>query len=140
MSCYADEPKGKATMAKPVTEDLFSFQGRRNRQSYVFSWLMWVVAILIVWSVAAVGFISGESYGLLIAAGLITVPIVLSSWATGGQRCRDFGWTGWAMLITLIPYIGWIWGIAIMFIPGTPGPNRYGPDPLGGTPFPAPRY
>jgi hypothetical protein len=34
------------------------------------------------------------------------------------------------LLITLIPYVGWLFSIAIMFVPGTQGPNRYGLDPL----------
>ena len=106
-------------MSKPVTEDLFSFRGRRNRKSYVMSWLMWIAVIIVVWTVAGIGPYSSGGYGMLIAAGVVTLPIIVSSWATGGQRCRDFGWTGWAMLITLIPYIGWLWGVAIIFIPGT---------------------
>ena len=98
---------------------------------------MWIAVIIVVWTVAGIGPYSSGGYGMLIAAGVVTLPIIVSSWATGGQRCRDFGWTGWAMLITLIPYIGWLWGIAIMFIPGTQGPNRYGPDPLSAS---APRW
>ena len=69
----------------------------------------------------------------MVIAGLLTIPAVLASWAVGAPRCRDFGWTGWAMLLTLIPYLGWIYALAILFIPGTAGENRYGPDPLGAT-------
>ena len=37
-------------------------------------------------------------------------------------------------LCGMIPYIGFLVSIAfivLMFLPGTPGPNRFGPDPKG---------
>jgi uncharacterized membrane protein YhaH (DUF805 family) len=53
------------------------------------------------------------------------------------QRCRDFGWSGWAVLIMLVPVVGILFYLALFFIPGTHGPNRYGPDPLERMPAPA---
>ena len=118
-------------MSKPVTEDLFSFSGRRNRKSYIFASLLMFAAIVVVWIVAVAISYASNGYALFIVAGLVSVPAAIAGWALGSQRCRDFGWSGWAMLITLIPYVGWIFAIAIMFIPGNQGPNRYGPDMLG---------
>jgi uncharacterized membrane protein YhaH (DUF805 family) len=117
-------------MSKPVMEDLFSFSGRRNRKSYILASLLIFAVILLVWCVAAFMTYASNGYVPVIIAGLISIPVAIAAWALGSQRCRDFGWTGWAMLITLIPYVGWIFSIAIMFIPGTQGPNRYGPDML----------
>jgi uncharacterized membrane protein YhaH (DUF805 family) len=111
-------------------EDLFSFRGRRNRKSYILASLVFVAISLVVWTIAIVLAYSSNGSTGLIVAGLISIPFAIIGWALGSQRCRDFGWTGWAMLLTLIPYIGWIFAIAIMFIPGTQGSNRYGPDPL----------
>ena len=65
-----------------------------------------------------------------IIAILLLIPTVVSSWAVGGQRCRDFGWTAWAVLLTAIPYLGIVFAIAMMVIPGSAGDNRYGPDPI----------
>ena len=67
---------------------------------------------------------------MFLLAGLIGIPVAIAGWAVGAQRCRDFGWTGWAVLITVIPYIGFIFALVMLFIPGTQGENRYGPDPL----------
>lgn len=117
-------------MSKPVTEDLFSFRHRRNRGSYIWAVLAQLFLFILIWGVAVVLSFHNGRFGPLGGAGVLMIPILVSGWAIGGQRCRDFGWTGWAMLITLIPYIGWIFALAIMFIPGTLGPNRYGPDPL----------
>ncbi|MCX7301109.1 MAG: DUF805 domain-containing protein [Rhodobacterales bacterium] len=127
-------------MSKPVFEDLFTFSGRRNRLSYL------------LYSLAVTGlggfiyYVLADMIGLI--AFVLMIPLIISSWAVGGQRCRDFGWSGWAVLIILIPYIGGILGfvsgifphvggifaILIMFIPGIRAENRYGPDPLASLP------
>jgi uncharacterized membrane protein YhaH (DUF805 family) len=117
-------------MSKPVMEDLFSFSGRRNRKSYILASLAFLAIASVIWAFAFVVSYSTNSIAGMIIAGLLTIPAAIIGWALGSQRCRDFGWTGWAVLITLIPYVGWIFAIAIMFIPGTQGPNRYGADPL----------
>jgi uncharacterized membrane protein YhaH (DUF805 family) len=132
LTCHTHGTVGQreSNMSKPVTEDLFSFSGRRNRKSYILASLLLFAIILVVWCIAgAVGYAT-NGYFMFIIAGILSIPAAIAGWALGSQRCRDFGWSGWAMLITLIPYVGWIFAIAIMFIPGTQGPNRYGPDML----------
>ena len=47
------------------------------------------------------------------------------------KRWHDRGKSGWWVLIALIPLVGPIWAIIETgFLPGTSGPNEYGPDPL----------
>ena len=118
-------------MSKPVFQDVFKFSGRRNRQSYIFVLLaqigaliglgiMAVIAVALLTSVAPLGWL------LLLAtlAGFVTVA--WSGWATGSQRIRDFDRSGVWILLVLVPYVGWLVSLAIMFIPSTPGENRYG--------------
>jgi uncharacterized membrane protein YhaH (DUF805 family) len=124
-------------MSKPVTDGLFSFSGRRNRKSYILASLLLFLVLLVLWGVAAAIAGANDNASALIIAGILSIPGAVAGWALGSQRCRDFGWTGWAVLITVIPYVGWIFAITIMFIPGTQGPNRYGPDLLA---QPAVRY
>ena len=120
-------------MSKPVFEDLFRFSGRRNRKSY----LLYVLAVLGLWCVLTFLLIvpaaSGNETGvglMSVIAAIIFIPTVISSWAVGGQRCRDFGWTAWAVLLTIIPYLGFVFAIIMIVIPGNLGDNRYGPDPI----------
>lgn len=117
-------------MSKPAMEDLFSFNGRRNRKSYILASLAIFALLALLWIVATVLAYGSNSLAGLLVAGVLSIPAAIVSWAISSQRCRDFGWTGWAVLITLIPYVGWLFAIAIMFIPGNQGANRYGPDPL----------
>jgi uncharacterized membrane protein YhaH (DUF805 family) len=120
-------------MSKPVFEDLFTFSGRRNRKSY----LLYALAVFGLWCVLAFLLIVPAASGSETGVGMMGViaiiafiPTLISSWAVGGQRCRDFGWTAWAVLLTMIPYLGLVFAIAMMVIPGNLGGNRYGPDPI----------
>jgi uncharacterized membrane protein YhaH (DUF805 family) len=64
---------------------------------------------------------------LLLALGTI-IPTI----AVGVRRLHDVDKSGWWILLSLIPLIG---GLILLFFyvqPGTPGPNRFGPDPLAG--------
>ena len=114
-------------MSKPVFEDVFALSGRRNRKSYLLFGLLVLVIDLVVWGIA----FAINSSTIFWVAGLLSLPITVASILVAAQRCRDFGWTGWAVLIMLIPYIGGLFGLAILFIPGNRGANRYGPDPIG---------
>lgn len=124
-------------MSKPVFEGLFAASGRRNRKSYLLYSVLAVLALTLPfglvflpvmmmaansWNDTAIGL------GIVVLLGL-ALPVTISTFFVGAQRCRDFGWSGWAILLTIIPYLGWIMALALLFIPGTKGENRYGPDP-----------
>lgn len=116
-------------MSKPVFQDIFRFSGRRNRKSYFLFGVVSAVGLGAIWGIA-LGLSRNGEWTMMVLAGLLTIPAAVASWAVAAQRCRDFGWTGWAILLTLIPYLGALFALVILFIPGTAGPNRYGPDPL----------
>ena len=46
---------------------------------------------------------------------------------------HDLDRTGWWWLLAFLPIIGWIILLVWLCTAGTRGPNRYGPDPLGGS-------
>lgn len=116
-------------MSKPIFSDLFAFHGRRNRKSYVLYLVCLIVILVVIWGIAGAITSGAESGAPLIIAYVISIILGISSWIVGAQRCRDFGWSGWAILISIIPAVGTIFLIAILFVPGTAGPNKFGPDP-----------
>lgn len=119
-------------MSKPVFQNVLALSGRRNRKSYFLFLLAsaGVGAVLGVMVAASAGSTGEPSGGLLALAVIAFVGLIIAGWTVGAQRCRDFGWTGWAVLISAAPVVGWIFPFVMLFVPGTVGPNRYGPDPL----------
>ena len=124
-------------MSKPVFDDLFKFEGRRNRQSYLLiqlsTWVATAVGIFVAIFGAAT--LDQGGFGVVIGAILGLAGIVLgagaiaSAWITSAQRCRDIGWPGWVCLAQLIPYVGFVAGLVIWIAPGdTLVENKYGPS------------
>jgi uncharacterized membrane protein YhaH (DUF805 family) len=119
---------------------LFSFQGRINRAKF---WLvhvaMWLVMAVVFGVVVGDAALSTDPEAALrslgMAPGLILAVVnVLMFWvglAVGVKRWHDRNKSGWWVLIALVPVIGPVWYlIECGLLPGTRGPNAYGPDPL----------
>lgn len=105
------------------------FGGRSSRSEY---WLF-VLIYLIIYIIAMVidvwvlGVDPSSGFGIL--AGIVTLVHIIPSIAVGVRRLHDTDRSGWWILIVFIPLIGWIWLIVLYCIAGTPGPNRFGPQP-----------
>jgi uncharacterized membrane protein YhaH (DUF805 family) len=107
-----------------------SFDGRISRQPFWIGTLVLWVASLVV-SFVAVAIFGRGIFGSLIQA-VIALAILYPSLAVAAKRFHDRDKSGWWILILFIPIIGFIWYLVELgFLPGTPGPNRFGPDPLG---------
>lgn len=119
------------TAGHPFYRDIFRFSGRRARLSYLKYSACWHVLLLPVYAMREV---YGESRVVLIIFLCIVFVALTSSLLVAAQRCRDFGWRGWLVAIMPIPVVGMLLYIALFFIPGTRGPNRYGPDPRDAQP------
>jgi uncharacterized membrane protein YhaH (DUF805 family) len=66
------------------------------------------------------------------------VAAIYPAIAVYAKRWHDRGKSGWWTLIILVPAIGSIWLLVELgFLRGTPGANKYGPDPLGAVPVAA---
>ena len=64
----------------------------------------------------------------------VALALFLPSLAVQVRRFHDQDKSGWMVLINLIPSIGGLIVLIMMCLEGTPGPNRYGPDPKAGEP------
>ena len=124
---------------------LFSFNGRINRAKF---WLVLIATdvvffVLLGILMAATGMSMDVSPdgampsmgGGGVIGGLVAfVLFVAAFWiglAMGVKRYHDRNKSGWWVLIALVPVIGGLWYlIEAGFLPGTSGPNQYGPDPL----------
>lgn len=66
-------------------------------------------------------------YGL----GLLTMLVVLwGNICLGVKRLHDLDQSGWMLLVGLIPVVGILLAIYMLFFKGTCGKNKFGADPL----------
>jgi uncharacterized membrane protein YhaH (DUF805 family) len=95
--------------------------------------------------------------GLVLVFLVVVVPMTVSWLAIGIKRLHDRDQSGWwivlfylapsvvsaigessgshgiSLVLSLVSFAISIWGLVVLgFLRGTRGPNRYGPDPLGG--------
>jgi uncharacterized membrane protein YhaH (DUF805 family) len=99
------------------------FSGRACRSEY---W--WFALFGIIVDVA--GNIIDSAIGTGFVGFVAGIALLLPNIAVGIRRLHDIDRTGWWALIAFVPVIGWILLIVWACTPGTPGPNRFGPNPL----------
>ena len=128
----------------------FSGRSRRTEFWMFFLFQLIVYAVLAVIAFGVLG--AGMAYdpadpmsvysGLFGGAGLLILlwglVTLIPSIAVSVRRLHDRDMSGWWYLGfivgSLIPIVGFLVSIAylvLMALPGTPGPNRFGPDPKG---------
>ena len=108
------------------------------------------IVITLVFSLLAGGFEAlllnpegflGSGAGLVFVgiSGLLYLAILIPSIAVTVRRFHDKNLSGWwylaLILLGFVPFVGFLASIATLVIcvlKGTEGPNKFGPDPLGG--------
>jgi uncharacterized membrane protein YhaH (DUF805 family) len=149
----AVEAGGKSPLRK-----LFSADGRIGRGDYWLILIAQLVALVLLALLFA--YLDGPSENprnlsqarqgtggnddpsqvvLIIGWGFVIVTFIalaVMGWATEIKRFHDLNWSGWLTLLTLIPIVGLVYLVITLFVPGNPGPNKYG-LPHSGTPFPS---
>lgn len=68
-----------------------------------------------------------------VLSGLFSLGILLPGICVAVRRLHDRDMSGWWLLLYLVPLIGALVLLVIFALPGTDGPNRFGPSPLGRT-------
>ena len=125
-------------------EKLLSFEGRLNRKPYflrllavcvINSIILEIVMFILALIVAVISESSSElGMVLTVLSYVITFVLCLPVMVIGSslviRRCHDNDWSGWLYLLCGVPLVNIIFGTVLLFKPGTPGPNRFGPDPL----------
>ena len=106
---------------------LLSPQGRVGRQQY---WLMLLLALPFI---IATSQVAGIDHVWEARSVVFLLPIIWPSLVVTIKRWHDRNKSGWWILMGLVPIIGHIWTLVENgFLKGTPGDNRFGPDPLRG--------
>jgi uncharacterized membrane protein YhaH (DUF805 family) len=107
------------TAVRTVLQQKYAdFNGRASRSEYWWYVLAYAIAYVIV-------AIVGSFLPLLLALALIVPSIAVSI-----RRLHDVDKSGWWLLISLVPIVGFIVLLYFTVQRGTVGPNQYGEDPL----------
>jgi len=106
----------------------FTTEGRIGRVRYLgWSMALFLVAIPIFLLVAG-AFAISQTLGMLLAA-VVFIAYAIVGVMMGVQRLHDIGWSGWLMLLNIVPVVGSVFPLLMMLIPGNDGANRFGPPP-----------
>jgi uncharacterized membrane protein YhaH (DUF805 family) len=109
------------------------FAGRARRKEF---WFFLLVNTLIALALAIVDVLTGtfdEDVGLGLLSGLYAVAMIVPSIAVTVRRLHDTDRSGWWYLLVFLPVIGGLVILVFMLIDGTPGSNRFGPNPKDGS-------
>jgi len=122
----------KAAVAESLPEfgelKVFTTDGRIGRLRYL-AWSMGLLlACMPVFAVAAGFFAVSEILGGLLVA-LAGIAVMVAGIMFGVQRLHDIGWSGWLLLLSLVPVVGGVFSLLLFIIPGSTEANRFGPPP-----------
>ena len=79
---------------------------------------------------------AGAGAGVIVLGVLFMLAMFIPSLAVTFRRLHDIDKPAAWVLISLVPVVGPVVMLIFSLIDGTPGPNRYGPDPKNRAPVP----
>lgn len=125
-----------AAVADAATEfgevSIFSISGRLGRVRYLtYGFVVALVGQVLLGLMGGMGVAMGEETGALslIGIGLVYIAMIVISVMIAVQRLHDLDKTGWLYLLFLVPIVNIIFGLYVLFAPGTQGTNRFGNPP-----------
>ena len=105
------------------------FTGRAQRKEYWFFVLFNFIIGFVL------GLIDGMIGSRIAAAGMgilgliYALAVLIPGIAVSIRRLHDTGRSGWWLLISFVPFVGFIILIVFMALDSQPGENQYGPYP-----------
>jgi uncharacterized membrane protein YhaH (DUF805 family) len=105
-----------------------TFSGRASRSEYWY-WVLFAILGSVATAIIDRSLFDTSTVSPLNA--IFTLVCFLPGLAVSFRRLHDIDRTGWWWLL-VFTVIGTILLIVWFCLKGTAGPNRYGPDPLGG--------
>lgn len=128
-----------AALDEPILDESyqpewFAWSGRIGRLRYLaYSTGMMMIAALVVGIAAAILIpraASDKNPAAFALLGLLYIPIIVAAAVMARRRLNDLNHTGWLQLLLFIPLVGAFFGLYMLFAPGTPTTNKYGPKPV----------
>jgi uncharacterized membrane protein YhaH (DUF805 family) len=112
------------------------FSGRARRKEYwVFTLVSMVISVVLGIIDKSLGF-GDEKGGMGLLGAIYSLAVLVPGLAVTVRRLHDTGRSGWWILISLVPCVGFIILLVFLIQDGHPGPNEYGPNPKEATDLP----
>jgi uncharacterized membrane protein YhaH (DUF805 family) len=113
------------------------FTGRARRSEYwMFVLLVIIIEVVYYALMGATGGMpapgatpSGLGMVLTLIFGVAMLGLLIPALAVAFRRLHDTNRSAWWLLIWLIPFLGALVLVVFYLLPGTEGPNKFGPDP-----------
>ncbi len=105
------------------------FTGRSQRAEYWFFVLFYVLILIVLSIVDTAAGLTSSATGLGLFSAVFALAMFIPSLAVGVRRLHDVGRTGWWILLSLVPIIGFIVLLIFAVQDSQPGTNQYGPNP-----------
>ncbi|MDO9624203.1 MAG: DUF805 domain-containing protein [Pseudomonas sp.] len=108
--------------------NVFTVDSRIGRLRYL-AWSL-VLIFAVTGIMAAVAIVMGISevlgglLGLAVMIGMLVVSVQI-----GVQRLHDIGWSGWLLLLNIVPIVNSVFWLLMLVVPGSQGANRFGSPP-----------
>ncbi|MCZ4322999.1 DUF805 domain-containing protein [Pseudomonas anguilliseptica] len=122
----------KAAVAETLPEfgelKAFTTDGRIGRLRYLAWSMVLMLACLPLFGIAGGFFAASEILGGLLMV-VVGIAVAVVGIMFGVQRLHDIGWSGWLLLVTLVPVVGGVFSLLMFIIPGSTAANRFGPPP-----------
>ena len=123
----------KTPQAHYATLDPFGFSGRIGRLR-LLAWNMVITLIAMAASLLALLATKlSPTLGITVCATL-AIAYFLIRLRISAQRLHDLNWSAWMLLLHLVPVANLVLTLMMLLMPGTPGPNRFGPPPPPNSP------
>jgi uncharacterized membrane protein YhaH (DUF805 family) len=111
-----------------VIKQYANFSGRARRTEY---WMFTLINTLI--SIGLMIITQFVDQRLSVLNVIYSLALLIPALAVIVRRLHDVNKSGWMYLLMLLPIIGWIWILVLLFTEGTRGENKYGVDPKAET-------
>lgn len=123
-------PKAAVAEALPEFSELkvFTTEGRIGRLRYLAWSMVLMLACLPLFGIAAGFFALSEILGGLLMV-MVGIAAVVAGVMFGVKRLHDIGWSGWLVLISVVPIVGGVFSLLMFIIPGSTEANRFGSPP-----------
>lgn len=111
----------------PARPALAWLDGRLNRINFA----AWSLLIGMITGIVGSRIIVAFPDSPIASAASLAIPILylLATLRVGVKRLHDINWPGWLIVLLVLPFANYLFALLLTFMPGTPGDNRFGPQP-----------